>query len=70
MCILMQMSLKQTSLNFFLIFKRALRNFIRTKDLKFTIICKKPIILGHNGSENAGLIPTALISLLVAKICG
>lgn len=52
---------------FFLIFKSALRNFIRTKELKFNIKCKKLIILGHNGSENAGLIPPAFISLLVQK---
>jgi hypothetical protein len=55
---------------FFWIFKIALRNFIMTKDLKFTIKYKKSILLGHNGAENSGLIQTALISLLLAKICG
>jgi hypothetical protein len=69
MCTLIHVSLKQTSLHFLNFQKTTLRNFIRTKDLKFNIKYKKLIILGHNRNENAGLIPTALISLLVAKIC-
>lgn len=59
---------KADATTYFLNLYRVLRNFIGTNDLKFIIKYKKLIKLGQNGSENACLIPTTLILLLMAKI--